>query len=322
MQKNNLNFVTEKIKIILSKNDYYFFCCLFKKQMATKSSYFTTTNFECKICNYITSKKFNYNKHIFTAKHITATCATNLCSKSSVKTVINYDCERCGKKYIDRSGLWRHKKICSTEKDYMNSDIMFELIKQNQEFKELILEQNNKMLDLMKEKPYSIINNTNTNHFNMNFFLNEQCKDALNIKDFVSSIQLQLTDLENTGKLGYVNGISKIFVNGLKELDVYKRPVHCSDLKRETLYIKDENKWEKESNKLKTAIQQLSHKNIKQIPEWIKENPTCKDITSKKNDEYLNLVNNSMAGSNIEEADENYKKIIHIISKEVVIEKN
>jgi hypothetical protein len=199
---------------------------------------------------------------------------------------------------------------------------MFELIKQNQEFKELILEQNNKMLDLMKEKPYSIINNTNTNHFNMNFFLNEQCKDALNIKEFVSSIQLQLTDLENTGKLGYVNGISKIFVNGLKELDVYKRPVHCSDLKRETLYIKDENKWEKESNKLKKAIQQLSHKNIQQIPEWIKENPSCKDITSKKNDEYLNLVHNCMAGSNTEEADENYKKIIHNISKEVVIEKN
>jgi hypothetical protein len=111
-------------------------------------------------------------------------------------------------------------------------------------------------------------------------------------------------------------------VNGLKELDVYKRPVHCSDLKRETLYIKDENKWEKESNKLKKAIQQLSHKNIKQIPEWIKENPSCKDVTSKKNDEYLNLVNNCMAGSNIEEADENYKKIIHNISKEVVIEKN
>ena len=146
--------------------------------------------------------------------------------------------------------------------------------------------------------------------------------NSVKIKDFVRSIQLQLTDLENTGRLGYVNGISKIVINGLKELDIYKRPVHCSDLKRETLYVKDDNQWTKESNKLKTAINEISHKNIKQISNWIQQNPSCKDITSKKNDEYLHLINNCMIGSNEEEINNNYKKIIHNISKEVVIVKD
>ena len=297
--------------------------------MATKSSNEFLKIFECKNCDYISSKKHNYLKHLTTLKHINATSATKICCKSSTKVATSFDCDRCEKKYINRSGLWRHKKTCLPNNDYLNSGVMLELIKQNQEFKELIIDQNNKMLELVKERPSPIINNNNTNNncnnknnnFNLNFFLNEQCKDAINIKDFINSIQLQLSDLENTGKLGYVNGISKIFINGLKELDVYKRPVHCSDLKRETLYVKDENKWEKESNKLKSAIQEISHKNIKQISQWSQENPSCKDITSKKNDEYLNLINNCMAGSDKEEMNENYQKIIHNISKEVVINK-
>lgn len=294
--------------------------------MATKSSCEIFKIFECKNCDYTSSKKHNYLKHLTTLKHINATSATKICSKSSSKVATFFDCDRCDKKYINRSGLWRHKKTCLPNNDYLNSGVMLELIKQNQEFKELIIDQNNKMLELVKERPSPIINNNTNNNcnnknnnFNLNFFLNEQCKDAINIKDFINSIQLQLSDLENTGKLGYVNGISKIFINGLKELDVYKRPVHCSDLKRETLYVKDENKWEKESNKLKSAIQEISHKNIKQISQWSHENPSCKDITSKKNDEYLNLINNCMAGSDKEEINENYQKIIHNISKEVVI---
>ena len=297
--------------------------------MATKSSFLNNIIFNCKFCNYYSSKKCNYDKHISTAKHKKATLATKLSSKSSkVASEICY-CDTCDKKYLNRSGLWRHKKKCYENKNYMNSEIVLEIVKQNQEFKELIIEQNNKMLELMKEKqnnPIStnIINNncnTNNNHFNLNFFLNEQCKDALNIKDFVRSIQLQLTDLENTGKMGYVNGISKIFINGLKELDVYKRPVHCSDLKRETLYVKDENQWSKESNKLQSAINDITHKNIKQISKWVDDNPLCKDLNNKKNDEYLHLINNCMVGSNEKEINENYKKIIHNISKEVIIQK-
>ena len=281
--------------------------------------------FNCINCNYKTNNRKDSNKHLSTLKHF----KNNNTNKNPQSLI----CE-CGKIYKNISSLLKHKKQCfyiiknpQSIKSINNLDnltnMVVDVVKQNQEFKELIMEQNNKMLELMKEKQLvpSIINNTNNNHFNLNFFLNEQCKDALNIKDFVSSIQLQLTDLENTGRLGYVDGISKIFINGLKELDVFKRPVHCSDLKRETLYVKDENQWIKESNKLKSAINQISHKNIKQIPQWVENNPSCKDITSKKNDEYLHLINNCMVGSNESEINENYKKIIHNISKEVVIQK-
>ena len=296
--------------------------------MANKKSPILNSSFTCTCCIYKTDNKKDYKKHIATLKHF-RNISTN-------KNPLSIKCD-CGKEYKHMSSLSKHKKSCllyitnpqnpNTINDVNLSSLVLDIVKQNQEFKELIIDQNNKMLELVKERPAPIINNNNTNNncnnknnnFNLNFFLNEQCKDAINIKDFINSIQLQLSDLENTGKLGYVNGISKIFINGLKELDVYKRPVHCSDLKRETLYVKDENKWEKESNKLKSAIQEISHKNIKQISQWSQENPSCKDITSKKNDEYLNLINNCMAGSDKEEMNENYQKIIHNISKEVVI---
>jgi hypothetical protein len=297
------------------------------------------TKLECLNCHFICSKKCDWERHLRTVKHERLNNPNFNTENTSLGKI--YYCI-CKKGYKHLSSLSNHKKKCLHKTNNQNLDInldmenikndnlenlthmVVDIVKQNQEFKELILEQNNKMLELMKEKqlvPSIINNNTNNNHFNLNFFLNEKCKDALNIKDFINSIQLQLTDLENTGRLGYVDGISKIFINGLKELDVYKRPVHCSDLKRETLYVKDENQWTKESNKLKTAINEISHKNIKQIPEWIKENPTCQDLTSKKNDEYLHLINNCMVGSTTEEINENYNKIIHNISKEVVIVK-
>jgi hypothetical protein len=282
--------------------------------------------FECIYCIYKTSNKKDFNKHLLTIKHFKGINAN--------KNPLTINCE-CGKHYKHLSSLIKHKKQCfgikknpqsiNSNNNLINlTNMVVDVVKQNQEFKELIIEQNNKMLDLIIVKQSNIINNnckTNNNHFNLNFFLNEQCKDALNITDFVRSIQLQLSDLENTGKFGYVNGISKIFINGLKELDVYKRPVHCSDLKRETLYIKDKNQWSKESNELKTAINEISHKNIKQIPIWIENNPACKDISNKLNDEYLHLINNCMVGSDEKEINENYKKIIQNISKEVFIQK-
>jgi hypothetical protein len=146
----------------------------------------------------------------------------------------------------------------------------------------------------------------------------------MNIMDFVESIQLQLSDLENVGKLGYVEGISQIFVNELKQLDVHKRPVHCSDIKRETLYIKDEDKWSKENeekNKIKKAIQHIAHKNIKNISNWVEENPSCKDNTCYKNDEYMKLISNCMSGECEEEQNININKIISNVAKTVIIDK-
>jgi len=142
--------------------------------------------------------------------------------------------------------------------------------------------------------------------------------------DFVNSLTLKLTDLENIGKLGYSEGISKIFINGLKQLDVFKRPIHCSDLKRETLYVKDENSWEKENDgkaKIKQAIKRIANKNIKQIPEWQKEHPQSQDTTSKKHEEYMKIVGESMGGLNVEEDEKNYNKIIKNVAKEVMIDK-
>jgi hypothetical protein len=206
-------------------------------------------------------------------------------------------------------------------------DLFKQQIKENNELQKMIVEQNKQIIELSKDRAVNITNNNtncNNNKFNLNFFLNEQCKDALNIGDFIDSLQLKLSDLENTARLGYVEGISNIFVKGLKELDLYKRPVHCSDIKRETLYIKDEDKWLKEDEenmKLKQAIKKITNKNIDKIAEWVDENPNCKDSSSKKNDEYMNLISNCMSGTCTEDQKQNMSKIITKVAKEVCIQK-
>ena len=196
------------------------------------------------------------------------------------------------------------------------STAMMSLLNQNIELQKQIVE-------LCKEKN-TVINNTINNKFNLNVFLNEQCKDALNIMDFVSSLKFQLSDLENVGKLGYTEGISKIFINGLQELDVFKRPIHCSDLKREIMYIKDKDAWEKEKENndiLKVAIKHIAHNNVKQLPDWIHENPSSNNHDTKKHQEYIQILNESMGASTEEEDIKNYNRIIKNVAKEVVIDK-
>jgi hypothetical protein len=251
-------------------------------------------------------------------------------------------CE-CGNIYKERTGLWKHKKKCQYNKknedlnenhnenlnenlpnknDQSNKDNLIEyLIKENSEFKTLIMEL------IKKDSISNNINSTINSHnktFNLQFFLNEQCKDALNIGEFVDSIKLQLTDLENTGRMGYVEGVSKILIKNLNELDVIKRPIHCSDLKREVLYIKDNDQWTKEDDNkqvIKKAIKDVANKNIRQITEWASLNPDCKHSNSKKNNQYLNIVMNSMSGGSNEEQNSNIDKIIKNITKTVIIEK-
>jgi hypothetical protein len=212
-------------------------------------------------------------------------------------------------------------------------------LKQNQEFKDLIVEQNKQLAEqnkliIEKMSDLSIMsgsNNTNCNNnnnnktFNLQFFLNEQCKDALNIDDFVNQIKLQISDLDMIGRLGYTEGMSKIIIRSLKELDVFKRPIHCSDLKREILYIKDNDAWEKEkveNVKLKTAIKNIECKNVKQLPQWIEENPDSNDYDSKKHMEYHNIIIESMGGATCEDENKKHEKIIRNIAKEVVIDKS
>jgi hypothetical protein len=197
-------------------------------------------------------------------------------------------------------------------------------MKENAEFKQLLIDQNKQMVELAKNAGHNNNNTTNNNSFNLNIYLNETCKDALNIMDFVNQLQIGIKDLEETGRLGFANGISKIFIDGLKQIDINNRPVHCSDLKREILYIKNNNEWNKEDGERKvltSAIKHVVNKNIKQIPEWTKVHPDFNDSDSKQNDKYLQIVMESMSGSSQEEANKNYNKIIKNIAKETVIEK-
>jgi hypothetical protein len=203
----------------------------------------------------------------------------------------------------------------------VDTNFVIELLKQNQELQKSLIE-------LSKEKTVTnnSINNSNNNNktFNIQVYLNEDCKDALNISDFVSSIQLQLHDLEETGRLGYVDGVSQIITTKLNDLDATKRPIQCSDIKRETLYIKDENQWFKEDDnkdRIKTAIKQITRKNIQQIPSWVSANPGCLDPDSKYNDTYLQIVFNAMSGSSTEEQTDNVNKIVSKVSKKVAISK-
>jgi hypothetical protein len=256
----------------------------------------------------------------------------------------------CGKSYADNSGLWRHKKNCfksNIEENketnikkliedkheslnnniLMDKDLIMMLINENKEFKQMILDQNKTIIELSKNNMNVTNNNTNNSHnktFNLQFFLNEECKDALNISEFVSSIKVELEDLETTGRLGYVEGVSRIINKNLNDLEQSKRPIHCSDLKREVLYIKNDDQWTKEDETrpiLKKAIKQVANENIKQIGEWRKKYPDCTDSDSIKNDTYLKIVSNSMSGLTSEEQSKNINKIVTNVAKEAVIDK-
>ena len=289
----------------------------------------------CKICDYICYKKQHYNQHLLTNKH--KKNEINWVDKKIVKNI--FDCD-CGKKYKDRTGLWKHKKTCNLVKNpnisivNNNNDITFltnlvlEVVKNNSELQKQNQELQIQMLEVIKNGTNNTTTNSNNNitnkTFNLQFFLNEECKDALNISEFVSSIKMDLDDLEKTGLLGYVEGISNIINKNLNELDQTRRPIHCSDVKREVLYIKNDDQWIKENSSkpvLTKAIKQVAHENIRQISEWRKKHPDCTDPDSKKNDLYLNIVSNAMSGSTSEEQLKNYEKIITNVAKEVIIDK-
>jgi hypothetical protein len=296
-------------------------------------------NYVCVLCDFKCSYESDWERHLTRRKHKLSHKKSFLETFGNEKNEKNessgYSCDACSRIYKTKSGLWKHKKICVIEHTYTNTEknhteLIMMLIKENAEFKNIIIEQQNKMMEVIKNGTHNTTNNLYNTHninnktFNLQFFLNETCKDAMNLMEFVESIKLQLTDLERVGQIGYVEGISKVFINNLKDIDYTKRPIHCSDEKRETIYIKDENQWTKDDeNKtgLTKAIKHVANKNIKMIPEWTKENPDYNNAESKTNDKYFKLVFNSMSGSTKEEADKNYEKIVKNIIKETVIEK-
>jgi hypothetical protein len=297
------------------------------------------SKFYCENCDYSTSKKSSYSDHLLSKKHNKSI----ICKQNLPKICQKFYCENCDKIYKDNSGLWRHKKKCiiintpqtllPTIEDLKSHDKQQELIeyllKENSEFKQMMIEQTKNMVEIAKNSGNNNNNTTsnivNNNNFNLNLFLNETCKNAMNIMDFVNQLQVGINDLEETGRLGFSEGIAKIFVNGLKQMDVSDRPIHCSDSKREIVYIKDKNQWNKESEDktlLTNAIKHVACKNMKQISEWTKDHPEYNDSTSKQNDKYLKIVCESMSGSSKEETSKNYNKIIKSIIKETIIDKN
>jgi hypothetical protein len=290
--------------------------------------------FCCELCDYNTSRKSNYETHILSKKHKNNELTTdNNDSKQNISK--KYQCQNCDKNFNDRAGLWRHKKKCKVEEKISetNGNIPFELtqetimqlLKQNSEFQHMLLEQNKTIIELSKNN--SITNNTNhTNShnktFNLQFFLNETCKNAMNITDFVDSLQLQLSDLEKVGEIGYIEGISNIIIKNLNALDVTERPVHCTDKKRETMYIKDEDKWEKEDEKrikMHKMVKKVANKNIGLISEFKELHPEWKKCSSKYADQFNTIVIESMGGAGDNDF-EKEEKIIKRIAKEVLID--
>ena len=295
--------------------------------------------FYCNYCHYGTSKKSSFDNHNSSVKHLASVNGNKkeqngnaimpkLCSDK-------FTCQNCSREFKSSSGLWKHKSKCSEQanKQYIEEKaksitdkdelIMF-LIKECSDYKNIIIEHQNMMMKVIENGVGNNSHNNNNNHsnnktFNLQFFLNETCKDAMNITDFVDSIKLQLSDLEKFGEVGYVEGISSIISSNLKTLDVTQRPVHCTDKKRETMYIKDENEWKKEDEnktKLRKAIQSVSNKNIRLLPQFRQKYPDYNNSASKISDKYDKMVIEVMT-SDVDKED----KIIRNISNITAIDK-
>jgi len=318
--------------------------------MDAKSCEKLLCKFVCEGCDYATSKKSSYDKHLLTQKHVNTINTTKYNEESNFIKEKEYICE-CGNKYKHNASLFNHKKKCKKAADVKNKDegiseasisgagisdassnIIQLLIKESSEFKNIILEMVKSNMDIQKQmldvcKSSNNITNTNSHNntttnnkiFNLQVFLNEECKDAMNMSDFINSIEVKTSDLENIGKNGYIEGMSNIIIKHLNDTDVNKRPVHCSDAKRETLYVKEENKWEKDTQETKQmykAVRGVDKKNYTMLANWKETHPKCMDSKSNQSDEYMKVVSKVMDGE-----EENINKVIKKIAKEVVIEK-
>ena len=295
--------------------------------------------FYCEKCDYHTRRKYNYDKHKFTPKHLMDNQkVVNVGEIEIDKNIMMYNCE-CGKKYKYIQGLYKHKKVCCYKNEEYVKEIKSEhniinhLIKQNislitttEEFKTMMADQNKMMFEIANKAAASNVNNTINNvsnqQFNMNVFLNETCKDAMNMSEFIENLQVSMEDMEKTGELGFAKGMSRIIMNNLNAIDICKRPIHCSDVKRETLYVKNNGVWEKETEdrkKTKEVIYKISCLNTRQLLKWrdLPRNKGYEKSDHKKNDEFTKLV---MEINKLRE--EEIDKVITTVSRHVAIDKD
>ena len=328
----------DKIFMFFCEKGLGVFFISYKDIMDEKKTPKNAEKIYCKYCDFNCSKNSDWVRHISRPKHLESEKGYKMVSNDDKKTPKNaekgFDCG-CGKKYKHYSGFWRHKKNCDligpentlihdTPKDqHIDKDeIIKYLMKENSEFKEM-------MIELCKNGTNVINNSNNMNNshnktFNLQIFLNETCKDAMNIMDFVDSLKLQLCDLERIGEVGFVTGISDIIIKNLKALDISKRPVHCADTKREVMYVKDNDKWEKEqegNKKLKKAIKHIAKKNSMNINLFKDKYPDCINSYSRKSDQFNKIYIEAYGGSGNEDVD-NENKIIKNIAKVVGIDKS
>jgi hypothetical protein len=298
----------------------------------------------CNDCEYATRSKKDYNKHILTRKHVRITTDNGLSS-------LVYKCE-CGKTYQHQSGLCKHRHKCkgaindiSVEIDTNNEHIsnklidviketvsskdnlIIELLKQNQEFKDLMIEQNKHMMELAKNAGNNN-NNTTTNcnnKFNLNVFLNETCKDAITMDDFINSIEVTRDEFIHTGQVGFVEGISTVMAHRFRDMEMHTRPLHCTDLKRETIYIKNADKWEKDDSdktQMRKAVRSVAKKNMKELWRWYNDNkPAVEQIGTDVCEDYFQYHKSALGGYGKEEDLKFEEKIIKNVIKEVQVDK-
>jgi len=295
--------------------------------MITKKSQKSVVEYHCEICDYRTSNKSDYTKHLSTAKH-------NRVTSRDPKTHKSHICN-CGKEFKHRQGLWKHKKICNEptpnsatvnddKYDILSNTIMM-LVKDNQEFKQLLVDQNAKMVELAGNMGNNTINNNinSNNQFNLNVFLNEKCKNAMTLNDFVKSINISIQDFIETGERGFVDGISNIIVERINEMEIHDRPLHCTDLKRETVYIKDEDKWEKDEDKVKLrkAVKGVAYKNERMRPVWYDSTPDVGIVGTENYENFFKYSKASLGGYGREETKSFEDKVMKNVLKEVTIDK-
>ena len=315
--------------------------------METKKRRKINDEFSCKKCDFVCSKASEWERHVTRPKHINSVKDIQKTPKNAEE---KYICDKCEKSYKFNAGLWKHKNTCkgssnnqninqNNQNNQNNNDmrnLVLEVVKSNTELQKQNLMLQQHILDVCKQvnlyndqsgnstecRNINNINfiNSNNKTFNLQFFLNEQCKDAMNISDFVDTFKLQLGDLEQVGKVGYVEGISDIIIKRLNAMDIYKRPIHCSDAKRETLFVKDTNIWEKDNDtndKLRNAIKCITKKNSDMLTQWSDIHPQSRNSNNPLNDTYMILIIQAMGGKG--DLPDNENRIIRKISKTVLI---
>lgn len=286
------------------------------------ASFFTSKNipnFYCEKCDFICCKKGDYNRHLLTAKHKMASFGNNFTSN-----YIALKCELCDKVYKDRSGLYRHKKKCQGNKT-LDAGLIKELVNQNVELQNSLI--------TLSQRHESLVQSTNTTNniqnnihneirpnVNINMFLNEQCKNAINFSDFIDRIEITHDDLENNAQLGFVQGITKIFMDNLKQLNLCERPIHCTDVKRETMYIRENDTWSKDEQKerINNGIQEVSRKSLKSLLRWKQNNPEYDNLDSDFSKKCIAMQQQSIAG---EKTSVFYPKVIHNLARENALNK-